>query len=106
MDALKEEIDKQQTLFNDLRAQKADAATLDEAKKRLADLKKQLGQSKAAAGAGKKRAQFAMDVDEAGQETETEAEDEPDFPDVKLDELLEGFDEMTLNENDVAAVVV
>ena len=57
------------------------------------------------AGAGKKRAQFAMDVDEAGQETETEAEDEPDFPDVKLDELLEGFDEMTLNENDVAAVV-
>ncbi|KAL1735039.1 NMD3 family-domain-containing protein [Schizophyllum commune] len=57
------------------------------------------------AGAGKKRAQFAMEVDEAGQETETEAEDEPDFPDVKLDELLEGFDEMTLNENDVAAVV-
>ena len=47
-----------------------------------------------------------MDVDEAGQETETEAEDEPDFRDVKLDELLEGFDEMTLNENDVAAVVV
>ena len=63
MDALKEEIDKQQTLFNDLRAQKADAATLDEAKKRLADLKKQLGQSKAAAGVkggGKKRERLLL----------------------------------------------
>ena len=63
MDALKEEIDQQQSLFNDLRAQKADAATLDEAKKRLADLKKQLGQSKAAAGVkdgGKKRERLLL----------------------------------------------
>ncbi|KAL1746757.1 NMD3 family-domain-containing protein [Schizophyllum fasciatum] len=58
------------------------------------------------AAPGKKRAQFAMDVDEHAQETETDdGEDEPDFPEVKLDELLEGFDEMTLNENDVAEVV-
>ncbi|TRM70610.1 hypothetical protein BD626DRAFT_564223 [Schizophyllum amplum] len=63
MDALREEIDKQQTLFNDLRAQKADTALLDEAKKKLADLKKQLGQSKAASGvkdAGKKRERLLL----------------------------------------------
>ncbi|KAL5498979.1 NMD3 [Sanghuangporus vaninii] len=58
------------------------------------------------------QAQFAMDVDAEemqGQgegekpetvatETETEEESEPDFPEVKLDELLEDFDEMTLGE--------
>ncbi|KAH9478257.1 60S ribosomal export protein NMD3 [Psilocybe cubensis] len=51
----------------------------------------------------RKRAQFAMDVDEAPAEVipantteEDDDEEEPDFPDVKLDELLEGFDEMTL----------
>ena len=50
--------------------------------------------------------QFDMDVDEsqpveshvAGDENEEE--EEPDFPEVKLDELLEDFDEMTLTEND------
>ncbi|KAL5522743.1 hypothetical protein ACEPAG_8761 [Sanghuangporus baumii] len=58
------------------------------------------------------QAQFAMDVDAeemqgqvegeksetAAMETETEEESEPDFPEVKLDELLEDFDEMTLGE--------
>ncbi|KAF8954688.1 hypothetical protein BDZ97DRAFT_1927834, partial [Flammula alnicola] len=60
----------------------------------------------------RKKAQFAMDVDEvavpaelvkpsavAGVEEDAE-EEEPDFPDVKLDELLEGFDEMTLGAGD------
>ncbi|RDB27082.1 60S ribosomal export protein NMD3 [Hypsizygus marmoreus] len=58
---------------------------------------------------GKKRAQFAMDVDEAEAEevvkTTIEAEEEeegeePDFPEVTLDELLEDFDEMTLGADD------
>ncbi|KAG6848663.1 hypothetical protein H0H93_015061 [Arthromyces matolae] len=56
----------------------------------------------------KKRAQFAMDVDEMaepeevvrttinGNVDEEEQEDEPDFPEISLDELLEDFDEMTL----------
>lgn len=58
----------------------------------------------------KKKAQFAMEVDEAvpepvevlrpnaveNPEDDENDEEEPDFPDVKLDELLEGFDEMTL----------
>lgn len=57
----------------------------------------------------KKRAQFAMDVDEAVvpevievvnpsniPNPEEEDGDEVDFPDIQLDELLEGFDEMTL----------
>ncbi|KAF8196042.1 NMD3 family-domain-containing protein [Pholiota molesta] len=59
----------------------------------------------------KKKAQFAMEVDEAAvpetvevlrsnavgnPEDEENEEEEPDFPDVKLDELLEGFDELTL----------
>ncbi|EPS96142.1 hypothetical protein FOMPIDRAFT_1038246 [Fomitopsis schrenkii] len=50
--------------------------------------------------------QFAMEVDEGAQQetasvapTDEEA-DEADFPDVKLDELLEDFDEMTLEEHD------
>ena len=48
----------------------------------------------------------AMDVDngekakEEGEEEEEE-EEEADFPEVKLDELLENFDEMTLNSTDV-----
>ena len=63
----------------------------------------------------KKRAQFAMDVDEAPApdvievvkpsnipNPETDEEDEADFPDVQLDELLEGFDEMTLGAGDEA----
>ncbi|GLB42375.1 putative acts as an adapter for the XPO1 CRM1-mediated export of the 60S ribosomal subunit [Lyophyllum shimeji] len=51
---------------------------------------------------GKKRAQFAMEVDEAEpQQAVSTAEDEdeeeePDFPEISLDELLEDFDEMTL----------
>ncbi|KAJ7229208.1 RNA binding protein [Mycena pura] len=47
------------------------------------------------------KAQFAMDVDAAEPEVDVagvddEDEDEADFPEVQLDELLEGFDEMTL----------
>ncbi|KAF8905182.1 NMD3 family-domain-containing protein [Gymnopilus junonius] len=53
--------------------------------------------------------QYAMDVDEtpaevvpphavAGVENDEEGVEEPDFPDIKLDELLEGFDEMTLGD--------
>ncbi|TFK25293.1 RNA binding protein [Coprinopsis marcescibilis] len=48
----------------------------------------------------KKGNQYGMDVDEAPpQQTgdEDDGEAEADFPDVKLDELLEEFDEMTLN---------
>ncbi|PIL29599.1 hypothetical protein GSI_08235 [Ganoderma sinense ZZ0214-1] len=57
----------------------------------------------------KGQGQFDMDVDEqaatpehpptvVGAE-ETDGEEEADFPDVKLDELLEDFDEMTLEES-------
>lgn len=53
----------------------------------------------------RKTAHFAMDVDagdhaeaHAAAAEEAEEEDEADFPDVKLDELLEDFDEMTLEE--------
>ncbi len=42
-------------------------------------------------GAGK-AVQFGMDVDE------DEEEDEADFPEVKLDELLDDFDEMALRD--------
>ncbi|KAF8888621.1 NMD3-domain-containing protein [Infundibulicybe gibba] len=53
---------------------------------------------------GKKRAQFAMEVDESpvtGGANDAEAEEaEPDFPEVKLDELLEDFDEMTLGPDE------
>jgi len=63
---------------------------------------------------GKKKTQFAMDVDEiapvalvrAEEEVvgvDEEEESEPDFPDIKLDELLEGFDEMTLGGADAQA---
>ena len=59
---------------------------------------------------GKKRVQYAMDVDEVepqevvkvtvpGEDREEEAE-EADFPEVSLDELLEDFDEMTLGADD------
>ncbi|KZT63397.1 NMD3-domain-containing protein [Daedalea quercina L-15889] len=59
-----------------------------------------------AGGKTRRKGQFAMDVDEGAQEeiasvAPTEGdEDEPDFPEVKLDELLEDFDEMTLEEHD------
>lgn len=55
----------------------------------------------------KGRGQFDMDVENsesvpaAPESVTTEtAHDEPDFPDIKLDELLEDFDEMTLDENE------
>jgi nonsense-mediated mRNA decay protein 3 len=60
----------------------------------------------------KKQAHLAMDVDEPanappsavtqenGEEGNDEVEEEPDFPEVRLDELLEGFDEMTLGESE------
>ncbi|GJE85200.1 60S ribosomal export protein NMD3 [Phanerochaete sordida] len=56
-----------------------------------------------AGGKTRRKAQFEMDVDESeaaapAPEDEDEGEDEADFPDVKLDELLEDFDEMTLEE--------
>ncbi|KAF8345667.1 NMD3 family-domain-containing protein, partial [Amanita rubescens] len=44
-------------------------------------------------GAGK-AVQFGMDVDEGGEEEE----DDADFPEVKLDELLDDFDEMALRD--------
>lgn len=64
---------------------------------------------------GKRKTQFAMDVDDAVAEgqpiksTRVEAEDEDeepeaDFPEVKLDELLEGFDELTLGPDNLEEV--
>jgi nonsense-mediated mRNA decay protein 3 len=57
----------------------------------------------------RRKAQFAMDVDEVpsvpqaeGEGEEKEEDDEPDFPEVKLGELLEDFDEMTLRESEGA----
>lgn len=63
-----------------------------------------------AGGKTRKKTQFAMDVDEGAGAAdpavdstspadEEKEEDEPDFPDVKLDELLEDFDEMTLGDD-------
>ncbi|KAI0703493.1 NMD3-domain-containing protein [Cytidiella melzeri] len=57
-----------------------------------------------AGGKTRRRGQFAMDVDdsqtaEAASVADTDnEEDEADFPDIKLDELLEDFDEMTLDD--------
>ena len=57
----------------------------------------------------RKKAQHGMDVDEAPAAgptpvpkatDEEEEENESDFPEVKLDELLENFDEMTLGETE------
>ncbi|KAJ3865978.1 NMD3 family-domain-containing protein [Lentinula novae-zelandiae] len=45
-----------------------------------------------------KKPQFAMDIDETPRQIEEEEEEEADFPEIQLDELLEGFDEMTLGE--------
>jgi nonsense-mediated mRNA decay protein 3 len=60
-----------------------------------------------AGGKTRKKTQFEMDIDEAGQAESTAPatiedgdEEEADFPDVKLDELLEDFDEMTLDGGD------
>ncbi|KAF9005414.1 RNA binding protein [Cyathus striatus] len=53
-------------------------------------------------GGKRKGGQYAMEVDERDREvaetTDEEVEPEPDFPEVKLDELLETFDELTLGE--------
>lgn len=55
------------------------------------------------AGKSKKKTQFAMDVDETPAVEEVAEEDddenEADFPEIKLDELLEGFDDMTLGDS-------
>jgi len=76
----------------------------------------------AGAGRGRKKGQqYAMDVDGAEQEEEVvkttivgveveegeEEEEEPeaDFPEVKLDELLEEFDEMTIGNGDAGTLV-
>ncbi|KAI0298728.1 NMD3-domain-containing protein [Multifurca ochricompacta] len=54
----------------------------------------------------RKKIQYAMDVDEepipipAPAPEVDEEEDEADFPEVKLEELLENFDDMTLGEED------
>ncbi|KAF9461693.1 NMD3 family-domain-containing protein [Collybia nuda] len=57
---------------------------------------------------GKRKPQFAMEVDDAPPEeivktgiglTDDE-EEEADFPEIQLDELLEGFDEMTLGASE------
>jgi len=62
-----------------------------------------------AGGKSRKKTQFAMDVDEHAEENRDseqmeahgeEVEEEPDFPEVQLDELLENFDEMTLGESE------
>ena len=50
------------------------------------------------AAKGKKKAQYAMDVDTA--EEEDSGEEEPDFPEIKLEELLDEFDEMTLGNDE------
>ncbi|KAG5641245.1 hypothetical protein DXG03_005669 [Asterophora parasitica] len=75
------------------------------------DVKMEVPQEKK--GGKKKRAQFAMDVDEAEPEEEVqttiedddeEEEAEADFPEISLDELLEDFDEMTLGAEEVEPV--
>ena len=59
----------------------------------------------------RRKVQYAMEVDEPGPVVEhvpsstvpganEEEEEEPDFPEVNLDELLEGFDELTLGPAD------
>ncbi|KAH7907543.1 NMD3 family-domain-containing protein [Hygrophoropsis aurantiaca] len=58
----------------------------------------------ATASTGRRKVQYSMDVDERAPEPvshddEEHGEEEPDFPDVKLDELLEDFDDMTLGES-------
>ncbi|KIM86812.1 hypothetical protein PILCRDRAFT_816071 [Piloderma croceum F 1598] len=53
-----------------------------------------------AGGKSKKKTQFGMDVDQHVEEVVKEEDDEePDFPEVQLDELLENFDEMTLGDS-------
>jgi len=66
------------------------------------------GEGRAGGGKGSRRkAQFAMDVDvpeevppervvDVVDPDEDDEEEEADFPEIALDELLEGFDELTL----------
>lgn len=55
-------------------------------------------------GQRRRNGQYGMDVDEEARDAEgttangEEEEEEPDFPEVGLDELLEDFDEMTLQD--------
>jgi nonsense-mediated mRNA decay protein 3 len=69
------------------------------------DVNMDMGSRTAASGKSRKKTQFSMDVDEsavaAGRALgsgDVEVVPEPDFPEIRLDELLEGFDEMTLGE--------
>ncbi|KAG6899419.1 hypothetical protein C0993_010456 [Termitomyces sp. T159_Od127] len=75
---------------------------------------KMVGPEEGGGGKGrkKKRAQFAMDVDEREEPEEVvqttiagaeEEQEEADFPEVSLDELLEDFDEMTLGPDAISA---
>jgi len=58
----------------------------------------------------RRKVQYAMEVDEPGPVVEqpsstvpganVEEEEEPDFPEVNMNELLEGFDELTLGPAD------
>lgn len=58
-----------------------------------------------AGGKTRKKGQFDMEVDEGtaseaqGSGATGDEEEEPDFPEVKLDELLDDFDEMTLEDS-------
>jgi nonsense-mediated mRNA decay protein 3 len=71
------------------------------------DVNMDTGYRTAAGGKPRKKTQFSMDVDEsavaAGRALgsgDVEVVPEPDFPEIRLDELLEGFDEMTLGETE------
>jgi hypothetical protein len=65
-------------------------------------------EGKSGGSKGRTKGQVAMDVDEEFTPTNQIAEqvggededEEPDFPEIRLDELLEGFDEMTLGSED------
>lgn len=58
-----------------------------------------------AGAVGKRKGQYAMEVDEGEEkeydddEDEDENEPEADFPEVRLEELLEEFDEMTITKS-------
>ena len=52
-------------------------------------------------GKTRKKTSSAMDVDDGEKAKEDGDNEEADFPEIKLDELLENFDEMTLDNVDV-----
>ncbi|EJC99301.1 NMD3-domain-containing protein [Fomitiporia mediterranea MF3/22] len=82
----------------------------DEETRAAVNLYKRPGAGSGVAGGKTRRKQVTMDVDMEEQqeptpeqpstsmEAETDGEEEPDFPEVKLDELLDDFDEMTLGD--------